>query len=59
MSVHYKFKTSQDWDTVSFNGAVISALDLKRAIVAQKKLDKSKDDFDLLLTNAQTGERKL
>ena len=39
MSVHYKFKNAaQTWDTVTFNSAVISALELKRAIVSQKKV---------------------
>jgi hypothetical protein len=58
MSVYYKFKTQKNWDAISFDNAVISVLDLKRAIVRQKKLDKNSDDFDLLLTNSQTGERK-
>lgn len=55
--IHFKFKNaSRKWDTVTFDGNVISVLDLKRAIVIQKKLHKSLDDFDLLFTNAQTGE---
>jgi hypothetical protein len=59
MSVYYKFKNaSKKWDTVGFDNAVISVLDLKRAIVRQKKLDKNTDDFDLLITNSQTGERR-
>lgn len=55
MSVHYKFKSSKDYDTISFDGSFISLGELKRAIVAQKKLGKS-TDFDLEVTNAQTGE---
>lgn len=55
--IHFKFKNaSRKWDIVTFDGNVISVLDLKRAIVMQKKLNKSLDDFDLLFTNAQTGE---
>lgn len=58
MSVHYQFKSaSKKWDTITFDSAVISVLDLKRAIVTQQKMDKSASDFDLLITNAQTGER--
>ena len=56
--VHYKFKnaSSKQWDSVLFDGGVISVLDLKRAIVSQKRLGKSQGDFDLVITNAQTGE---
>ena len=58
MSVHYQFKSaSKKWDTITFDSAVISVLDLKRAIVTQQKMDKAAADFDLLITNAQTGER--
>lgn len=58
--MHYKFKNSKEgqksWSMVTFNGSVISALDLKRSIVAQKKLDRSAGHFNLALSNAQTGE---
>ena len=55
--VHYKFKNaSKTWATVMFEGAVISVLDLKRAIVEQKKLTQSTANFDLSITDAQTGE---
>lgn len=58
--MRYKFKNSKEgqksWSVVTFSGAVISTLDLKRSIVAQKKLDKSGGHFDLALSNAQTGE---
>jgi len=55
MSVHYKFKSSKDFDTVNFDGAVISVADLKREIIRQQKLGKA-NDFDLEITNAQTNE---
>lgn len=55
MSVHYKFKSSKDFDTVTFEGAVISVADLKREIIRQQKLGKA-NDFDLEITNAQTNE---
>lgn len=55
MSIHYKFKSAIDYDTITFDGLHISVLDLKKAIVQQKKLGKA-TDFDLLITNAQTDE---
>jgi hypothetical protein len=59
-AVYYKFKSGgKDWETISFDNAVISVLDLKRAIVKHKHLDKGTDDFDLIVSNAQTGERML
>lgn len=55
MSVHYKFKSSLDYDTVTFDGLHISVGDLKKAILQQKKIGKG-FDFDLQITNAQTKE---
>lgn len=55
MSVHYKFKSSLDYDTVTFDGLHISVGDLKKAIIQQKKIGRS-SDFDLQITNAQTKE---
>ena len=55
MAVHFKFVSSRDHATVKFDGGFISVADLKRAISAQKKLDRSADT-DLLITNATTGE---
>ena len=60
LMIHYKFKSaassSRKWDSIGLEGAVVSVLDLKRSIVQQKKLAKSNVDFDLMITNAQTGE---
>lgn len=42
----------------SFDGLHISVLDLKKAIVHQKRLGKT-HDFDLQITNAQTKEGKI
>lgn len=53
--IHYKFKSSIVYDTITFDGLIISNLDLKNLIIAQKKLGRSLE-FDLLLTNAQTKE---
>lgn len=55
MSVHYKFKSSLDFDTVTFDGLHISVADLKKAILQQKKIGRGAD-FDLQITNAQTKE---
>lgn len=55
MSVHFKFKSNLDHDTVTFDGLNISVADLKKAIMHQKKIGKS-SDFDLQITNAQTKE---
>ncbi|XP_045486649.1 E3 ubiquitin-protein ligase RBBP6 isoform X3 [Pieris rapae] len=55
MSVHYKFKSALDYDTVTFDGLHISVGDLKAAISQQKRIGKT-SDFDLQITNAQTKE---
>lgn len=55
MSVHYKFKSALEYDTVTFDGLHISVKDLKKAILHQKKIGKT-SDFDLQITNAQTKE---
>ncbi|CAH0564594.1 unnamed protein product [Brassicogethes aeneus] len=55
MSVHYKFKSALDYDTVTFDGLHISVKDLKNSIIQQKRIGKS-TDFDLQVTNAQTKE---
>ncbi|KAF5302547.1 hypothetical protein FQR65_LT00919 [Abscondita terminalis] len=55
MSVHYKFKSALEYDTVTFDGLHISVRDLKNSIMQQKRIGKS-TDFDLQVTNAQTKE---
>jgi len=55
MSVHYKFKSAKDYDTVTFDGGFITLAELKATIITQKKLGKN-TDFDLNVTNAQTEE---
>lgn len=57
MSVHYKFKSALDFDTITFDGLHISVADLKKGIVHQKRIG-NKMDFDLHITNAQTKEGK-
>jgi hypothetical protein len=58
MSVHFKFKSQTTFDSIQFDGAHISVGDLKRAIVAKKKLGYT-SDFDLKFTNAQSQEGSL
>lgn len=58
MSVHYKFKSALDFDTITFDGLHISVADLKKSIVHQKRIGKTMD-FDLNITNAQTKEGKI
>ena len=58
MSVHYKFKSTLDYDTISFDGLHISVADLKRSIMEKKKFGKF-IDFDLKVVNAQTKQGKL
>jgi len=53
--IHYKFKSSKDYDTLTFDGLHISLGDLKKAILQHKKLAKS-IDFDLQIVNAQSRE---
>lgn len=55
MSIHFKFKSAKEFDTVTFAGTVIRVLDLKKAIVDKKKLAKGLD-FDLVITDAQNGK---
>jgi hypothetical protein len=55
MSIHFKFKSAKEFDTVTFPGTVIRVLDLKKAIVDKKKLNKGLD-FDLVITDAQSGK---
>lgn len=54
-SIHYKFKSSLTFDTITFDGLHISVKDLKKAILQQKQIGKT-TDFDLQITNAQTNE---
>ncbi|KAK7086675.1 hypothetical protein SK128_025024, partial [Halocaridina rubra] len=55
MSVHYKFKSAVEYDTLPVDGLNISLADLKEAIILQKRLGKSQP-YDLQITNAETKE---
>lgn len=54
-AIHYKFRAAKDYDTYRFEGAGIPVWELKNEIIETKKLGKS-DDFDLVISNAQTNE---
>jgi hypothetical protein len=54
MSVHFKFKSEKEFTTVNFPGTAIRVIDLKRAIVEQKKLNKGLD-LELVITDAQNN----
>ena len=53
--IHYKFKSSLHYDTLTFDGLHISLADLKQAIREHKKLGKS-GEFHLQITDAQTKQ---
>lgn len=53
--IHYKFKSSKDYDSATFDGHSISVFDLKREILLAKGL---KGPDDLALTHAESGEGK-
>lgn len=52
--VHYKFKNSVNYDSITFDGLSISLRDLKTSILKKKKM--RAEDTDLQVINAQTGE---
>eukprot|EP00252_Welwitschia_mirabilis_P016864 TRINITY_DN3751_c0_g1_i1.p1 TRINITY_DN3751_c0_g1~~TRINITY_DN3751_c0_g1_i1.p1 ORF type:complete len:116 (-),score=13.46 TRINITY_DN3751_c0_g1_i1:308-655(-) len=56
MAVHFKFRSAAEFDRVEFGEPFISVRDLKRKIAEQKRLSNCQD-FDLLITHAQTGEQ--
>lgn len=55
MVVYYKFKAFLDYDKIDFDGLYISVADLKKKIIARKKLAKT-HSFHLKIKNAQTAK---
>jgi DWNN domain len=53
----FKFKSSRDFETITFENDFISIADLKVAIVERKRLNCG-EGFDLDIKDAQTGESK-
>ena len=54
-TVHYKFKSQKDYDSIGFDGMFISVGDLKRQITERRGLGSDRS-MDLVLTNAQNDE---
>jgi len=56
-TIYWKFKnTKTEFSSITFDSTHVSILDLKRAIIKQKKLQQSTHQpFDLSITNAHTG----
>ena len=52
--VHYKFKNSLEYDSVTFDGLAISLADLKKAVMFKKRMRAG--DTDLQVINAQSNE---
>ncbi|XP_050391577.1 E3 ubiquitin-protein ligase RBBP6 isoform X2 [Patella vulgata] len=52
--IHYKFKTTLDYRSISFDGVALSLADLKKAIFQQRRMKPG--EIDLEITNAQTKE---
>ena len=55
-SIQFRFSSSKTYEAVTFSGLMIKLLELKRAIVEKRNLDKGTSDFDLRISNAQTDE---
>lgn len=55
MAVHFKFKSAREFDKLDIEGPFITVSSLKDKIIEAKNLGKGAD-FDLVLTNNQTGE---
>ncbi|XP_047137813.1 putative autophagy-related protein 11 isoform X1 [Hydra vulgaris] len=54
-SIHYKFRSNLEYNTITFDSQAVSLNDLRDAIMLQKKIAKS-PDYTLEITNAQTKE---
>ena len=54
-TVHYKFKSQKDYDSIEFDGMFISVGDLKRQITDKRGLGRDQA-MELQLTNAQTND---
>ena len=54
-NIYFKFMSYKDFETLQFDGLTISVTDLKEEIIQKKNLGK-KENYDLILSNSQTGE---
>jgi hypothetical protein len=57
-SIHYRFRSSSEYETITFDGPSITVDELREAIMESKKMAKS-PSHTLEITNAQTKEGKL
>lgn len=57
-SVHFRFKSAREFETLSFEGDFLKVADLKVAIVERKKLNFG-EGFDLEISDASTKDGKL
>ena len=55
--IHYKFKSSLDYDTITFEDLHVSLKELRDAICKAKKIGQS-SDHKLEIVNAQTKKSK-
>ncbi len=53
--VHFKFKSAKDFEAITFAGSFIKLIDLKRAVVEAKSLQKGMD-FDLSVVDNHSKE---
>lgn len=53
--VYYRFKSANNYDSITFDGVLLSVGDLKRSIIEKVGLK----NCDLVIANAQTGEEFL
>lgn len=56
-SIHFRFKSAKDFETLSFEGDFLKVADLKVAIVERKKLNFG-EGFDLEISDASTSDGK-
>lgn len=56
-SVHFRFKSTRQFESLSFEGDFLKVADLKVAIVDRKKLNFG-EGFDLEISDASTGDGK-
>jgi E3 ubiquitin-protein ligase RBBP6 len=54
--IHYKFKSNNEFKTLTFDGVSISVADLRKEIIQKSNMGKIMDDFHLQITNPQTNE---
>jgi hypothetical protein len=56
MSIHYKFKSGKEFSSVPCDTPHLALSELRRLVAEQRGLDANAPDYDLAMTDAQTGE---